>query len=201
MRGPRQAGAGGEARGGEFCRPRRRRRVARILAMANRTQWDPRLGVGHDTLDAQHRDLLAHCNALADCLAETGAEAGKTFRRLFEELMALSREHFAAEEALLAKAGYPDLEAYRHEREEFDYLAADIATTENFDKDELQTFLALWWSSRSRPAEQTVRHSRASGNPPACIAGTIQACGPGAAASCRAAGTDYYVIGLMRISA
>ena len=114
--------------------------------MAKRPQWDPRLSVGNETLDAQHRDLLAHCNALADCLADTGAEADKAFRRIFEELMALSREHFAAEEALLAKGGYPDLEELRHEREEFDYLAADIITTEHFDRDELQTFLALWWT-------------------------------------------------------
>jgi hemerythrin len=114
--------------------------------VANRVQWDPRLSVGNDTLDAQHRDLLAHCNALADCLAEAGEEADKAFRRLFEELMALSREHFAAEEALLARAGYPDLEAHRNEREEFDYLAAEIITTEHFDKGELQTFLALWWT-------------------------------------------------------
>ena len=71
--------------------------------------------------------------------------------------MALSREHFAAEEALLAKAGYPDLEAYRHEREEFDYLAADIATTENFDKDELQTFLALWWAGHILGSAKTQR--------------------------------------------
>jgi hemerythrin len=114
--------------------------------MPNRAQWDPRLSVGNAALDAQHRNLLEHCNALADCLAEAGPEGERKFRQLFEELMTLSREHFAAEEALLARGGYPDLEAHRNERDEFDYLAAEIITTENFDKDELQTFLALWWT-------------------------------------------------------
>ncbi len=114
--------------------------------MSNRPQWDPRLSVGNDSLDAQHQALLAHCNVLADCLTDTGAEGDRKFRQVFEELMALSGEHFAAEEALLAKGGYPGLEELRHEREEFDYLAAEIVTTENFDKDELQTFLALWWT-------------------------------------------------------
>jgi hemerythrin-like metal-binding protein len=114
--------------------------------MANRPQWDPRYGVGNTILDAQHQGLLAHCNALADCLAEAGGEGDRKFRQVFEELMTLSREHFATEEALLAKGSYPDLEEHRHEREEFDYLAAEIVTTENFDKDELQTFLALWWT-------------------------------------------------------
>ena len=37
----------------------------------------------------------------------------------------------------------PDHE-HEHEGEEFDYLAPEIIRTENFDMDELQTFLALW---------------------------------------------------------
>ncbi len=114
--------------------------------MPNRVQWDPRLSVGNATLDAQHRNLLEYCNALADCLAEAGPEGDRKFRQVFQELMAHSREHFAAEEALLARCGYPELEELRHECEEFDYLAAEIVTTENFDQDELQTFLALWWT-------------------------------------------------------
>ncbi len=114
--------------------------------MPNLLQWVPELSVGNETLDAQHRALLARCAALAACLADAGAEGEDKFRRAFEELMALSREHFAAEEALLARAGYPDLEAHRNERDEFDYLAAEIVTTENFDRQELQTFLSLWWS-------------------------------------------------------
>lgn len=113
--------------------------------MPNLLQWDSRLSVGNETLDAQHRDLLAQCQALADCLA-ADPRGGDRFGAIHEELMALSRAHFAAEEALLAGAGYPELEAHRHEREEFDFLAAEIVTTENFDRQELQTFLALWWS-------------------------------------------------------
>ncbi|MBU0751694.1 MAG: hemerythrin family protein [Gammaproteobacteria bacterium] len=107
--------------------------------------------MGNETLDDQHRNIVALCNALADCLADAGEEgdgdeADRKFRKVFDELMALSREHFAAEEALLAASGYPMLDEHRNERDEFDYLAAEIITTENFDKDELQSFLALWWT-------------------------------------------------------
>jgi hemerythrin-like metal-binding protein len=114
--------------------------------MANRVHWEPGHSVGNEALDAQHRDLLAYCNALADCLAEAGPDGDRKFRTTFEELMARARAHFAAEEALLARGGYPDLDTLRNERDEFDYLAAEIITTENFDKDELQSFLALWWT-------------------------------------------------------
>lgn len=111
--------------------------------MPNRLQWEPRLSVGNETLDTQHQAILARCNALADCLDEAN---DRRFDETFQELMALAREHFAAEEALLVRCGYPELEDYRSEREEFDYLSAEIITTENFDRNELQTFLVLWWS-------------------------------------------------------
>ncbi len=111
--------------------------------MANRVQWEPRLGVGNETLDTQHQAILARCNALADCL---DAANEPRFDEVFKELTALAREHFAAEETLLTQCGYPELDDYRSEREEFDYLSAEIITTENFDRNELQTFLALWWA-------------------------------------------------------
>ena len=111
--------------------------------MPNRLQWEPRLSVGNETLDTQHQAILARCNALADCLGEAN---DRRFDETFQELTALAREHFAAEEALLTQCGYPELDDYRSEREEFDYLSAEIITTENFYRHELQTFLALWWS-------------------------------------------------------
>lgn len=113
--------------------------------MPNRVQWEPGHSVGNETIDNQHRDILARCNALADCLADDGEEGDQKFRRTFDELMALAHEHFAAEEALLASQAYPDLEDHRDECEEFDYLAAEIVTIDNFDKHELQSFLCLWW--------------------------------------------------------
>lgn len=111
--------------------------------MPNRILWEPRHGVGNATLDAQHQALLARCNALADCIEAADVPR---FDAVFRELMALAREHFAAEEALLLRCGYPDIEDYRSECEEFDYLAAEIVTPEHFDRSELQTFLALWWA-------------------------------------------------------
>lgn len=109
-------------------------------------QWEAHHSVGNATLDAQHQAILARCNALADCLDAGGPEGDRKFDEAFAELMALARAHFAAEEALLVRCGYPELEDYRSEREEFDYLSAEIITTENFDRNELQTFLALWWA-------------------------------------------------------
>ena len=115
--------------------------------MPNRLEWAPRHGVGNATLDAQHQAILARCNALADCLDE---KSDQRFDEVFRELMTLARDHFAAEEALLARCGYAELDDYRSECEEFDYLSAEIITTNHFDRDELQTFLALWWTGHIR---------------------------------------------------
>lgn len=113
--------------------------------MPNRVEWEPRHSVGNEILDHQHRDILTRCNALADCVADDSEEGRQEFLKDFDDLMAFAREHFVTEEALLASSGYPELDDHKDERDEFDYLAAEIVTTENFDRLELQRFMALWW--------------------------------------------------------
>lgn len=124
-----------------------------------RTQWDPGFTIGREDIDQQHRQLLAECNVLADlCAADGGNDtADPEFKAAFERLMTLAREHFAAEEAMLLSVGDPDLDDLRFAIEEYEYLAAEIATTENFDKIELQRFLALWWIGHIASAASTYR--------------------------------------------
>jgi hemerythrin-like metal-binding protein len=115
--------------------------------MPNRVQWDPNFTVGNADIDEQHRQLLEQCNVLADLCAGDGGNSGADpeFIAVYDRLMTLARVHFAAEEALLAAGGYPELENYQFELEEYEFLAAEIATVENFDRIELQRFLSLWW--------------------------------------------------------
>ncbi len=112
--------------------------------MAKRTQWIPHFSTGNALLDEQHQHLLAQCNTLADCLGEEVGKANEQFPGILAGLMTSVREHFSSERALLAGNGYPMLDEHEHESEEFEFLAAEIISTENFDPDELQTFLTLW---------------------------------------------------------
>jgi hypothetical protein len=82
--------------------------------------------MGHDTLDAQHQQLLARCEALVD--PEEPAQAG--FNTRLQALMALADEHFDTEEAVLDQCAYPDLDELRAERQEFADLMADLVTPE-----------------------------------------------------------------------
>lgn len=113
--------------------------------MPNRVQWNPRYDVGDEVIDDQHRSILAQCNAIADCISDQTLEDDLKFTGILDELMADAREHFSVEEEWLARCGYSGLEEHRNERDELEYLTANIVTTENFDKVELQRFLALWW--------------------------------------------------------
>jgi hemerythrin-like metal-binding protein len=111
--------------------------------MTNQMPMGPADSVGHATLDAQHKKLLAHCKELAACLADADDDR---FDAIFRDLMTLANDHFATEADLLERSAYPELDAYEHECEEFGYLADEIITPENFDRQELQTFLTLWWT-------------------------------------------------------
>jgi hemerythrin-like metal-binding protein len=142
--------------------------------MPNRVQWNPAFETGNETLDRQHRNILAQCLAMADHVVDTGQESDLKFQELFAALTALAREHFASEAELLARGGCPTLDEHRNESEEFDYLAADVATTENFDKLELQRFLALWWVGHIVGSGKKYR---------ACIAASPAGASPGNAQS------------------
>lgn len=109
--------------------------------MPNHMPWDPAYSVGNGTLDAQHRQILAQCAALAGADRQPGA----AFDSRFSALMALAEEHFATEETLLSQNGYPAIDELQGERKEFSDLLNDIVTTEHFNPDELQRFLGLWW--------------------------------------------------------
>jgi hemerythrin len=82
---------------------------------------------------------------LADhCGGAGGEQAARSFDHAFEHLKLLARQHFETEASLLAACAYPDLEDHRIDCDEFEYLADEIATTANFDRLELQRFIALW---------------------------------------------------------
>ena len=49
------------------------------------------------------------------------------------------------QEALLSSAAFPELDEHRGTQQEFEYLATDIITTDNFEMSEIHRFVTLWW--------------------------------------------------------
>ena len=128
--------------------------TAEAALRPQRPPWNAAYATGHAALDAQHAALLSLCDELAtQCDGGDGAE--HLFEATVERLKTLAHAHFEAEAALLA--GSADLDELQDERSEFDYLAAEVATTGHFDRVERQRFLALWclghiagWAPRLR---------------------------------------------------
>lgn len=121
--------------------------------MPTRVEWSPAYRTGDDFIDTQHQGLLAQSNALADLCEGPSDEAGAArFDTAYQQFKTLARAHFDAELAQMARDGDPELEDHRAECEEFEYLASDIATADNFDRLELQRFIALWCLGHVRAA-------------------------------------------------
>lgn len=117
--------------------------------MPTETQWDDSFSVGHATLDNQHKKLLRICNELAICVEQNSPESDSKFHEILHELSVYAREHFATEEAILRRLGYPNLA--EHEEDHFVYIAkfTDILTQASagvLDKVGALMFLAKWWS-------------------------------------------------------
>ncbi len=126
-------------------------------------RWEPFFESGHDAIDAQHRDLLAQCEGLAE-LCAGGEGDGARFDVAFERLKASVREHLVAEVALLVALGDPDVDAQRDEQAEFDDLAAEVLTTANFDRLELQRFVDVWCLGHVVASAAHLRERLARGN-------------------------------------
>jgi hemerythrin len=72
--------------------------------------WSDALTLGIPTVDDQHRELVAIVNE-AHAVFSTGAEASRLVP-IFDRLERYAAEHFATEEALFERAGYPDRAAH-----------------------------------------------------------------------------------------
>lgn len=91
-------------------------RPAQAQVLPGPIAWVPRLSVGIDEIDGQHRVLVEVANRLRDAVAQHRGR--REALALLEQLVDYTRVHFAIEEALMRVHGYPDYEAHRrgHER-------------------------------------------------------------------------------------
>lgn len=94
-------------------------------------EWDPLMDTGIEQVDHDHRELVEKLNELGQAMKRgRGREA---VNELLTFLKAYAREHFAYEEALMLRAGYPDFPEHkaRHEafKKELEARAAAFADT------------------------------------------------------------------------
>ena len=78
--------------------------------------WDDSLAVGVDMIDEQHQTWIARYNSVADAIEER--QGAEIVSKILGFLVDYTETHFAAEEARMAEAGYPDQAAHKAKHNE-----------------------------------------------------------------------------------
>ena len=86
----------------------------------DRYEWQDEYTTGVDSIDAQHRRLFGY---LGELRVATSLQSDGAMRRVLDELLTYTVDHFAHEEALQEAAGYPHR---AHHAQEHDRLQAQV---------------------------------------------------------------------------
>ncbi len=90
--------------------------------------WDSTMSVGEDTIDSQHKKLLAQINKLIEILSSLDVNIG-SLREANHFLYTYIKEHFVYEEEYMEKNNFPGLEKHRKTHQGF------VQFYEDFQKD------------------------------------------------------------------
>lgn len=81
-------------------------------------EWNnSKMSVGVDEIDTQHKKLVGIINKLHDAL-KTNSYA-EVIKPIFTELIDYTKTHFSAEEEMMERVGFEDLEAHKKQHKKF----------------------------------------------------------------------------------
>lgn len=108
--------------------------------------WKPEYSVGNAEIDEQHRRLVGLINQLHDAMKAGGRH--EDLMKIMNELVSYTRYHFAHEEKLMQRAGYPDLAAHQRTHramvEQVEKLRQEAGTSRAGFSIKLMGFLKSW---------------------------------------------------------
>jgi hemerythrin-like metal-binding protein len=116
-----------------------------IMAML---EWRDSFSVGISVLDADHRQLIELINQLQE--ARDAHRGAAVVQNVLAELGEHVREHFEREEALMARAGYPESEQHRsHHRRTTEQIAHFASLSRDGEEFPMQVleFMKAWFSN------------------------------------------------------
>lgn len=118
--------------------------------------WNDSLSVGVRTIDGQHTALVAILNDLYDAMMK--GQAKEVTGPLLRKLINYTRDHFSAEEAMMAAAKYSGLSAHRREHERLTRQVEEYSA--RFDRGEctvnieLLHFLRTWLTNHIQQSDK-----------------------------------------------
>jgi hemerythrin len=78
--------------------------------------WESSLEIGVPIIDSQHRKIVDYINALSAAIPNNDRDE---VAHVLDELVTYTLTHFAFEEELMAKGGYPFLETHKNVHQNF----------------------------------------------------------------------------------
>ena len=107
-------------------------------------QWGPSLSIGIEVIDEQHKQIVEYINKLDSAILDNDNQA---IRHVLDELVDYTMTHFAFEESLLQKGGYPHFDAHKQVHETFKKSITEYV--EQFEQGEavgrkLLSMLRVW---------------------------------------------------------
>ena len=79
--------------------------------------WKDSYGIGVPEIDVQHRRLFALADELHEALNK--GRGKDVLQEVLRRLVEYTQAHFATEERLMQRCGYPDIPAHKAQHEEF----------------------------------------------------------------------------------
>lgn len=108
--------------------------------------WEDRFRIGHDMIDADHEHLFTLIGRFHDSLVGNSGDA--EVAETLAELVDYTRSHFAREEALMSRHGYPGMDAHLRQHETMVRKVLDmqerLAGGDPGVGNELADFLSKW---------------------------------------------------------
>lgn len=88
-------------------------------------QWDKRMSIGVDAIDAQHKQLLAMMNRLHEACSGDACDL-ETVRQAADEFSDYTHRHFRDEEQFMDSVGYPGFDEHVEQHMEGRMKAVDF---------------------------------------------------------------------------
>ncbi len=116
--------------------------------------WDPSLNVGIEVIDKQHKRIVDYINEIHDNL---GDRDRKVLGGVIDSMIDYTLTHFAFEEALMERAGYPVLKNHKLVHKSFAQRVQDHKKHFDEGKDvtrQLLGDLQIWLTSHIKRDDQ-----------------------------------------------
>ncbi|MHB8252547.1 MAG: bacteriohemerythrin [Acidiferrobacter sp.] len=116
--------------------------------------WDPSLDVGIDIIDKQHKRIVQYMNEIHENMKDRDR---KVLGRVIDSMIDYTITHFAFEEALMERAGYPILKGHKLVHENFTQRMRDHKKQFDDGKDvtrQLLGDLQIWLTSHIKHDDQ-----------------------------------------------